>query len=343
MNTKDNKEEVIYINPKSVNVSKIKPYIGVIIISLFVVVGIIALFSSYYTVEPEEKAVVLRLGKVVSIESSGLHFKIPFGIDRILKIKTERIFKEEFGFKTNNTAKGRTVYDSKNRLDESLILTGDLNVSEIEWIVQYKIDDPVKYLFNIKDPVATIRDVSEAATRRVIGSANVTDVLTTERATLASRIQEEMQKSLKKYDIGVRIETYKFQDVNPPQKVKAAFNAVNEAEQQKESMIQNAKEQYNNHVPKARGEAKSTIQMAEGYALERVNIAQGDANRFLALLDEYKKYPEVTRTRMYLESMEKIYPKMKEIYIVDKEAIGNGITPLLPLQNIENLEGVVGK
>ena len=144
-----------------------------------------------------------------------------------------------------------------------------------------------------------------------------------------------MQKSLKKYDIGVRIETYKFQDVNPPSKVKTAFNAVNEAEQQKESMIQNAKEQYNNQVPKARGEAKSTLQKAEGYAMERVNIAQGDANRFIALLNEYKKYPEVTRTRMYLETMERIYPKMKEIIIVDGDSSKTGVTPLLPLQTWE--------
>jgi membrane protease subunit HflK len=312
-----------------------KKIIPVIIVVVIVFVVLIGLSSSYYTVEPEEKAVVLRLGKVIAIESSGLHFMLPFGIDKTYKIKTERIFKEEFGFKTSNSSSGRTTYDNSNRLDESLILTGDLNVSEIEWIVQYKVDDPVKFLFKIKDPVGTIRDISEAATRKIIGNANVTDVLTTERASLANAIQSEMQKSLKKYDIGVRIETYKFQDVNPPSKVKTAFNAVNEAEQQKESMIQNAKEQYNNQVPKARGEAKSTLQKAEGYAMERVNIAQGDANRFIALLNEYKKYPEVTRTRMYLETMERIYPKMKEIIIVDSDSSKTGVTPLLPLQTWE--------
>ena len=324
------------ITPNTADImAGIKKFVPIVCIGVVVIIALAALSSSYYTVEPEEKAVVLRLGKYQSMEDSGLHFKIPFGIDTILKVKTERIFKEEFGFKTSNTSSGRTTYDNRSRLDESLMLTGDLNVSEIEWIVQYKVDDPVKFLFNIKDPVGTIRDISEAVTRKIIGNANVTDVLTTERASLANAIQLEMQKSLKKYDIGVKIETFKFQDVNPPQKVKAAFNAVNEAEQQRESMIQNAKEQYNNQVPKARGEAKSSIQKAEGYAMERVNIAQGDANRFLALLNEYKKYPDVTRTRMYLETMERIYPKMKDIIIVDNETSKSGITPLLPLESFE--------
>ena len=324
------------ITPSSADImAGIKKIVPVVCIGVIIVIALAAMSSCYYTVEPEEKAVVLRLGKYQAMEDSGLHFKIPFGVDTILKVKTERIFKEEFGFKTSNTSSGRTTYDNRSRLDESLMLTGDLNVSEIEWIVQYKIDDPVKFLFNIKDPVGTIRDISEAVTRKIIGNANVTDVLTTERASLANAIQAEMQKSLKKYDIGVKIETFKFQDVNPPQKVKAAFNAVNEAEQQRESMIQNAKEQYNNQVPKARGEAKSSIQKAEGYAMERVNIAQGDANRFLALLNEYKKYPDVTRTRMYLETMERIYPKMKDIIIVDSETSKSGITPLLPLESFE--------
>lgn len=324
------------ITPNSADImAGIKKFVPIVCIGVVAIIALVAMSSCYYTVEPEEKAVVLRLGKYQAMEGSGLHFKIPFGIDTILKVKTERIFKEEFGFKTSNTSSGRTTYDNRSRLDESLMLTGDLNVSEIEWIVQYKVEDPVKFLFNIKDPVGTIRDISEAVTRKIIGNANVTDVLTTERASLANAIQLEMQKSLKKYDIGVKIETFKFQDVNPPQKVKAAFNAVNEAEQQRESMIQNAKEQYNNQVPKARGEAKSSIQKAEGYAMERVNIAQGDANRFLALLNEYKKYPDVTRTRMYLETMERIYPKMKDIIIVDNETSKSGITPLLPLESFE--------
>ena len=316
---KVNYERVVDITPSSGNHLLPKGTFSFFVLIVVIFLGIASLSSCFYVVEPEEQVVVMRFGRYIGLESAGLHFKFPFGIDHIQRVKTERIFKEEFGFKTSNSSRGRTVYDNRSRLDESLILTGDLNVSEIEWVVQYKIDDPAKFLFKIKDPVATIRDVSEAATRKIIGNANVTDVLTTERASLADAIQQEMQNNLKKYDIGVHIVTYKFQDVNPPQSVKKAFNSVNEAEQQKESMIQNAIQQYNAQVPKARGEAKSSIQKAEGYATERVNIAQGDANRFLALLEEYKKYPEVTRTRMYLEAVEKVYPRMKDIVIVDND------------------------
>lgn len=307
-------------------------YSGIIGI-IIVVALVLGLFSCFYTVDTEEKAVVLRLGRLKSVEEPGLHFMLPFGIDSVHLVKTERIMKEEFGFRTNDSGhSNRTSYSNSDFSDESLVLTGDLNVSDLEWIVQYQINDPAKYLFNISKPVATIRDVAEAATRKIIGNANVNDVLTTERAVLADEIHKEIQRILDKYEIGVHIVTFKFQDVNPPESVKAAFNGVNEAEQQKESLIQQAREQYNNQVPKARGEAKRQIQAAEGYALERVNLAEGEVSRFLAVLAEYEKYPLVTKTRLYLEAIEKIYPKMKEIYIVDGPQAG-GITPLLPLKS----------
>lgn len=303
-----------------------------------VIILIVALLSScFYSVETEESAVVLRLGKFSSIETSGLHFKLPFGIDEVFFVKTERIFKEEFGFRTAGGNGSRTSYSNNDFKDESLVLTGDLNVSDLEWIVQYQVNDPYKYLFTIKDPVSTIRDVSEAATRKIIGNANVSDVLTTERAALADVIHKEIQKTLDSYNIGVHIVTYKFQDVNPPESVKTAFNSVNEAEQQRESLIQKAREQYNNQVPKARGEAKRMIQSAEGYALERVNKAQGEASRFLAVLTEYKKYPLVTRTRLYLETMEKVLPKLKDIYIVDGQNVSDTVTPLLPLSSFNDI------
>ena len=301
-----------------------------IVIVPVVLLLIYVAFSCAYTVETEESAVVLRFGKLSSIETSGLHFKLPFGIDKVFRVKTERILKEEFGFRTSGTS-GRTAYSNKSYNEESLILTGDLNVSDLEWIVQYQISDASKFLFNIKNPVATIRDVSEASTRKIIGNANVSGVLTTERATLADLIHKEIQRILNNYDIGVRIITVKFQDANPPAKVKAAFNDVNEAEQQKESLIQKAREQYNKQVPKARGEAKKTIQEAEGYALERVNKAEGEANRFLAVYNEYKKYPEVTRTRLYLETLEKTIPQVKEVTLLDSSC--EGVTSLLPLNS----------
>ena len=315
--------------------SVLKPFIPIAIIGVIIIFILVTISSGYYTVEPDEKAIVLRLGKVHEIVTSGLHFKLPLGIDRVIKLQTERVFKEEFGFKTTSSKGGRTTYDNSSRLDESLMLTGDLNVCEIEWIVQYKIEDPEKFLFTIKDPVSTIRDISEAVTRKIIGNENVTDVLTTKRDSLQKIIQTELQKSVKKFDIGVSIDLYKFQNVKPPRNVENAYNAVNKAKQDKKTMLENAQKEYNDKIPSARGEANSAIQKAEGYAKERVNIAQGEANRFLALLNEYQKYPELTRTRLYLETMEKIYPRMKDIIIVDSESSKNGITPLLPLQNFE--------
>ena len=291
--------------------------------------------SSFYQVGTEETGVVLRFGHFNGFTEPGLHFKLPFGIDTVNLVKTGRVLKEEFGFRTVE-AGVRTTYATKGFDEESLTLTGDLNVVDLEWIVQYQIADPFKFLYHIKDPRETIRDVTEAAVRKVIGNSNVSNVLTTERAMLAGTIQKDLQKILNGYDIGVRIVTVKFQDVNPPESVKAAFNEVNEAEQEKESMIFQAREQYNREVPKATGVAKSTILEAEGYALERINQAKGESDRFLALLTEYRKAPKVTRQRLYLETMEKILPSLDEIYVMDKN--GAGALPLLPLRSGKGAE-----
>ncbi|MBN2643914.1 MAG: FtsH protease activity modulator HflK [Desulfuromonadaceae bacterium] len=305
-------------------------------IILFVVL-VMSLKSAFYKVDTEETGVLLRLGRFTKTAPPGLHMKLPFGIDEIYRVKTGRVLKEEFGFRTE--APGvRTVYSKKDFNEESLTLTGDLNVCDVEWIVQYQIVSPDKFLFNIADPRATIRDLSEAVIRSIIGNANVSQVLTTERAELAMKAEKELQKILDSYDIGIRIVTVKFQDVNPPEAVKAAFNEVNEAEQQRESLIFQARELYNQEVPKARGVAKSLILEAEGYALERLNRAYGETERFNALLSEYSKAPEVTRQRLYLEAIEKVLPKVEEIYIVDKQT--TGILPLLPLRSGSAAGGV---
>ena len=285
--------------------------------------------SSFYQVGTEETGVLLRFGRFAGFAESGLHFKLPFGIDRVYLVKTGRVLKEEFGFRTVS-AGVRTTYSKASLDEESLTLTGDLNVSDIEWIVQYQIADPYKFLFRINAPEDTIRDISEAVVRKIVGNSNVTEVLTTERAVLASAIEKEMQEILNAYDIGVRIVTVKFQDVNPPEAVKAAFNEVNEAEQQKESLVFQAREQYNREVPKAKGVANATIQEAEGYAIERINKAEGETNRFLALLTEYRKAPDVTRKRLYLETMEEVLPQLEEVYVMDKK--GTAALPLLPLR-----------
>ncbi|MFZ5949258.1 MAG: FtsH protease activity modulator HflK [Candidatus Rifleibacteriota bacterium] len=305
----------------------IRAFIGLLIMFLLISGGL----SSFYKVDTEETAVVLRLGKLHVSNGPGLHFKLPFGIDHIFLVKTGRILKEEFGFRSIKPGI-RTSYEKKGFDDESLVLTGDLNVSDLEWIVQYKIADPFKFIFKINDPQTTIRDVSEAVTRKIVGDTDVTSVLTTDRAILADMIHREMQRILDSYDIGVKIVTVKFQDVNPPESVKAAFNGVNEAEQQKESLIQQASEQYNKEVPRARGEAKQMIQEAEGYALERVNRAEGDAQKFLAMLAEYQAFPEVTRKRLYFETLEKVLPKSSSLWVVD--GASQQPLPLLPLQNL---------
>nr|WP_320050438.1 FtsH protease activity modulator HflK [uncultured Desulfuromonas sp.] len=301
-----------------------KVIIGVIIVFLVVVGG----QSAFYKVDTEQTGVLLRLGKTIGTAPPGLHMKLPFGIDQVYRVKTGRVLKEEFGFRTDQ-AGVRTTYSNRDFSEESLTLTGDLNISDVEWIVQYQIIDPVKFLFNIADPRATIRDLSEAMVRRIIGNSNVTQVLTTERADLAKAVEKELQEILNSYNIGIRVVTVKFQDVNPPDQVKAAFNEVNEAEQQKESLIFQAREQYNREVPKARGVARSRILEAEGYALERINRAKGEAERFNVLVAEYRKAPKVTKQRLFLETMDKVLPKVEEIYVVDDKS--GGVLPLLPL------------
>lgn len=298
-----------------------------IAVGLLILLG---LSGSFYQVGTEETGVVLRFGHFTGFAEPGLHFKIPLGVDTVYLVKTGRVMKEEFGFRTVQPGV-RTAYTKEGLNEESLTLTGDLNVSDLEWIVQYQIADPFKYLFHIQDPQSTIRDVAEATVRKVVGNSNVTEVLTTERAVLATAIEKDLQAILNSYDIGVRIVTVKFQDVNPPESVKAAFNEVNEAEQEKESLIFQAREQYNREVPKASGVAKSAILEAEGYALERINTAKGDTSRFLALYTEYRKAPQVTRERIYLETLEEILPRLEEVYIMDSK--GAGALPLLPLRS----------
>jgi modulator of FtsH protease HflK len=314
--------------------NKFNPQKGLLPVLVVVVLIVIGAYTSMYEVDTEETGVVLRFGKFSGFADPGLHFKLPLGIDRVYLVPTGRVLKEEFGFRTV-TPDVRSTFTKRGLEEESLTLTGDLNVSDVEWIVQFQVADPFKFMFRIKDPVGTIRDISEAMVRKAIGNANVTEVLTTERAQLASEIQRDLQSTLNQYDIGVRIVTVKFQDVTPPDPVKAAYNEVNESEQQRESLIFQAREQFNREVPRARGEAKKVLQEAEGYAVERVNKARGETNRFLALLTEYRKAPSVTRSRIYLETLEEVLPRLEEIYVMDDKS--GGLLPLLPLR--KSMEG----
>lgn len=304
-------------------INKFKTNIAALIIPIIIV---IALFSSYYTVEPDEEAIVIRLGDFVETTQPGLHFKIPFGIDEVILVKTKIVHQEEFGFRSINTDSKVTTYSSRNFDSESLMLTGDLNVAEVQWVVQYQISDPFKFKFKTSQPETNIRDVSESILRRVVGDKLVTDVLTTGRVEIANQSRILMQEVLDRYDMGVRIKSVKLQDVNPPMVVKASFNDVNAAKQEQEKMINQAEENYNKIIPEARGKAKKMINEAEGYAAALVNTAHGDANRFKQLYAEYRKAPAITKKRIYIETMEEIFMRTKDLTIVDSKVKG-----LLPI------------
>ena len=295
---------------------------------VIVIVVIIVLASGLYSVGADEIGVVQRFGKYVRQTSPGLHMKVPFGVETVKKVKVKKVFKEEFGFRTVR-ADVRTTYSSKKYLDESLILSGDLNVAEVEWIVQYRIRDPYKYLFKIQDPVETLRPMSEAVVRRVVGDRNVTDVLTVGRIEIAEEVEAGLLGLLDKFESGLQVVTVKLQDVNPPEDVRQAFNEVNRAKQDKEKMINEAWEDYNKRIPRAQGEAEQMIAEAEGYALRRVNRAMGDIALFNKVYAEYRNAPDVTRRRLYLETMGEILPLINEIYIVDENQ--KAILPFLDL------------
>jgi membrane protease subunit HflK len=299
-------------------------------IAVLALVGIL-LWSGWFTVQPEETGLVQRFGAVVRTVGPGLHFKLPYGVETVRLVPTARVLKEEFGFRTVATPAGqRTQYADKAFKDVSLMLTGDLNVIDVQWIVQYRIEDPIQFLFRVRNTRQTIRDIAEAVMRRVVGNRLGSDVLTVGRVAVSTEVKEEMQKILTEYETGVRLVTVELQDVTPPDSVKPAFNEVNEARQDREKTINQAQEQANREIPRARGEATRTVTEAEGYAIERVNRATGEATRFRAVLDEYQRAPEVTRRRLYLEAMTTILPEAKALYIVD--GAQKTLIPWLPLE-----------
>lgn len=299
------------------------------LILLVVAIVIALLATSFYTVDTDEVAVVLRFGKYVYQTEPGLHLKMPLGIETAVGVPVRKVFKEEFGFRTLR-AGVRTEYDPRDYPGESLLLTGDLNIADVEWVVQYKIQDPKKFLFSIRDPRRALRDLSEAVMSTVVGDRTVTEVLTVGRIEIAGQVEEQLQGLLDLYQTGLAVTTVTLQDVNPPEAVKAAFNAVNEAKQEKERLINEAWRDYNNEVPKAAGTARQQVLEAEGYALKRVNEATGDADRFSAVRQEYQKAKDVTRRRLYLETMAEILPQVREVYIIDGES--NATLPLLQLK-----------
>ncbi|GGZ28643.1 HflK protein [Echinicola pacifica] len=289
---------------------------------------IIVAFSSIHTVGPEEEGVVIQMGKYNRTVPPGLNFTWPFGIERMHKIPVQRQLKQEFGFRTG-TAGQHSSYVKEGYVGESTMLTGDLNLTDVEWVVQYRISDSYKYLFKVRNADKTLRDMSEAAMRKIVGDRTVNEVLTVGRQEIASSVEQLLQELCNEYENGIRIDQVVLQDVNPPDPVKPSFNAVNEAQQERETLINQAEADYNRIIPRARGEALETIELAEAYALNRVNRAKGEAERFISLYEAYIKAPEVTKQRIYLETMEKILPKLENKVIVDEK--GNNVLPLLNL------------
>lgn len=290
-----------------------------------------AAFTSFYTVQPEEQAVVKRFGAVIDITEPGLHFKLPFGIDEVQRVASARVLKQEFGFRSVGTEDHHTVYSNRDFSNESLMLTGDLNIIEVEWVVQYRIQDPIKYLYQQRNPDRTLRDISESVMRRVVGNRLGSEVLTVGRVEIAQGARDEIQTIMNDYQSGLHIITVELQDVVPPSAVRPAFNEVNEARQERERMINEATKRANQQIPRAEGEGQRLIAEAEGYATERVNRAHGETARFLAMLTEYSAVPEVTRSRLFLETMTEILPNVGQVLMVQDEQMSP-----LPLLNMKN-------
>ncbi len=308
---------------------ELRQYLPMLPVIILGILAVIALMTSFFTVAQDEVAVVQRFGRYVRTVPSGLHGKLPFGIEKATKVRVEYIYKEEFGFSTVASRSRGGALRPQRDIETSQMLTGDLNIADVEWIVQFQVGDPYNYLFKVADVRGTLRNLSEAVMRRVVGDRSVTEVLTFGRAEIATAVEEQIQELLNQYETGISVTTVQLKDVNPPDEVRPSFNEVNEARQEKERITNQAYEDYNKAVPEAEGSAKRTVSMAEGYAVDRVNRAKGDAERFTAVLREYRRAPKVTRRRLYLEAMEEVLPTISGKYIVDERI--RGLLPLLDL------------
>jgi membrane protease subunit HflK len=300
-------------------------WIAAILIGILLVVGI---WMSYYTVGPESQGVVRRFGKYLQTVDPGLHFKLPFGIDTVTVLPTRRQLKFEFGFATPGYITN-PIQTGQDPDAEKSMVTGDLNAALVEWVVQYRIEDPGQYLFEVRNPGETLRDLSEAAMREVVGDRTVDELITIGRQDIEIEALARMQELSKRYHLGIRVDQVQLKNVNPPREVQASFNEVNKAQQDRENAINIANGEYNKVVPKAKGEADQTVRAAEGYRFKRVNEAEGDVAAFTAVLQQYIKAPEITRTRLYLETMGEILPQTGQKIIVDESL--RQLLPVLPL------------
>ncbi len=298
---------------------------------IFVILAIVAIwivFSCAYTVGVDEVGVIQRVGKYTRTTTPGLHFKLPWGIENLTKVKVKYVYTEEFGFRTVRAGIKSEFASGKQYEREYLMLTGDLNCAVVPWIVQFRIDDPYQFLFKIRNVRATLRDMSESIMRQIVGDRSINEVIS-KRKEIADEVKRKLQLVLTESETGIKLVNVELKKTNVPEPVQSSFNEVNQAVQEKERLIYQAREEYNKIIPKARGEAEQTIKQGEGYALDRVNRAKGDASRFLSLFKEYARAKDVTRRRLYLEAMAVVLPQMGNKYIIDPEQ--NGLLPLLNL------------
>ncbi len=292
-------------------------------IFLGIIVLLVLFFGSsiFYTVDRSEVGVVQRFGKYDRLGQPGLNFKLPAGIEKVTKVNVRTPETEEFGVRT---AEGAGAYGDAS--ESSLMLTGDLNVGVVPWIVQYRRADPRAYLFNVKDVTSLLRNMSEATMRTIVGDRSINEVIT-ERAEIAQAARDMLQAELDNARAGIAVVNIEMKRTNVPEPVQASFNQVNQAIQEKEQTIYKAREEYNKAVPLARGEAQRVIKDAEGYAIDRVNRAQGDAAKFVSVFEAYDLARDVTRKRMYLETMGEVLPKIGAKYIIDADQ--KNVLPLL--------------
>jgi membrane protease subunit HflK len=291
-----------------------------------IVFALIGLWSSFYTIPAESEGIVLRFGKYINKVPPGLHFKIPFGVDDFVEVPTQRQQKLEFGFSSRNYT--NPDQSGKNPELEKSMVTGDLNAALVEWIVQYRITEPEHYLFSVRQPGLTLRDISESTMREVVGDRTVDEIITIGRQEIEDTVLVRLRDLAKRYNLGVTINQVQLKNVNPPEPVQPSFNEVNRAQQDRENMINIANGDYNKAVPRARGVADQKIQAAEGYRFKRINEAEGDARAFTSVLEQYIKAPAVTRTRIYLETLGLVLPQARQQIIVDDTV--QQILPMLP-------------
>ena len=307
---------------------------------LIALIFIVGLFSSFYSVPTNSVAVVQRFGAYLKTAEPGLHFKLPWGIDMITPVEVARQQKLEFGFATpgaTNSYQYAGTYEEMEQ--EKTMVTGDLNTALVEWVVQYTIEEPEKYLFTFRDPLQTLRDLAEASMREVVGDRSVDEVLTVGRQEMEMKAAERLRQLVKVLNIGIRIDQIQLGNVNPPRSVEMSFSDVNKAQQEKESAVNQAKAEYFKAVPRARGEAKQKISTAEGYATKRINEAEGDASRFKQILTEYAKAPEVTRQRMYIDTMQQVLSNTSKVMV---DAKGSGNLLYLPLDKLMQVTAAAG-